>query len=416
MLAPNAAVDSEVRVGAEEVETTEQLTGALESRAREGENDGRRQKNFKIRRLDDPPLTPDEWTHELHSADGGHKVECKFSVSAAHECGIMHEPTHLVEIADLPQAWPRGDDVDATLGPHANTAHLPCGHVFSPCALAFHFLVQDMRCPICRVGCKTRMNILCVPACIRAIYAKKVEQSETAELVEVETVDIVSFLTQMNLQVLLRFQRQSSRALRSSAAQSTQVESLIYSRLLVNEEDIAGHVHAINQISQRNLTGEHEPELEQRAPADSASDFATLPREPADADRDPNFFNPPVMGIFHTHRSFQRIIQSILERQDASSNVQFMLQHPLMPLEISSAEMNVSIAHTTLFGEEARAPVSIPLFCSAISGVEPIAYIHSVYDQTHNTADISVGVNLGVMVNMAVYVTQVLDHLSGIAD
>ena len=53
-------------------------------------------------RLEDPPLTPGEWTHELHSTNCGHKVECKFSVSTVHECGIMHEPTHLVEIADLP--------------------------------------------------------------------------------------------------------------------------------------------------------------------------------------------------------------------------------------------------------------------------------------------------------------------------
>lgn len=61
-------------------------------------------------------------------------------------------------------------------------------------------------------------------------------------------------------------------------------------------------------------------------------------------------------------------------------------------------------------------PVSIPLFCRTISGVDPIAYIISAYDQTHNTADISVGINLGVMINMAVYVTQVLDQLSGIVD
>ncbi len=89
--------------------------------------------------------------------------------------------------------------MEATLAPHANTAHLPCCHVFSPVALVFHFLVQDMRCPICHVCCKTRMNILCVPACIRAIYAKKVERSEMSEIVEIETMDIVSFLTQMNL-------------------------------------------------------------------------------------------------------------------------------------------------------------------------------------------------------------------------
>ena len=80
----------------------------------------------------------------------------------------MHELTHLVEIADLPKAWLREDDVEGArnftqlnLHAGAKTVHLPCAHVFSPCTLAFHFLVQDMRCPICRVGCKTCMTLMC---------------------------------------------------------------------------------------------------------------------------------------------------------------------------------------------------------------------------------------------------------------
>jgi len=107
------------------------------------------------------------------------------------------------------------------------------------------------------------------------------------------------------------------------------------------------------------------------------------------------------------------------ERQDASSNVVLVLQHPLMPLEISSSEMSVQNAHAALFGMhsgQVQGPVSIQLFCSAISGIEPIAHVHSAFNPTHNTANISVGINLCVMLDMSVYVTQVLDHLSGLAD
>jgi uncharacterized protein YybS (DUF2232 family) len=108
------------------------------------------------------------------------------------------------------------------------------------------------------------------------------------------------------------------------------------------------------------------------------------------------------MGLFGTHSSFQRIIQSILESQDASSIVVFMLQHPLMPLEITSSEMSVESAHAALFGRDASSPVSIPLFCNAISGIEPIAHVHSAFNPTHNTANISVGINLRVMLDMSV--------------
>ena len=300
MLARNAVVDSEVRVSAEAGETP----GGAESGAEEGDSESCRWKNSKIRRLEDAPLSS-EWTHELHSTDSGHTVACKFSVSAVHECGIMHEPTHLVEIADLPQAWPREDDVagarsfaQLNLDAGANTAHLPCGHVFSPCALVFHFLVHDMRCPICRVGCKSRMSISCVPACVRAMYAKKMELVETLENEEIETMetmDVVSFLTQMNLQVLVRFQRQPARPMRSSVARSMHAESLISSRLLVNEEYIASHVHVINQLSRQNQTAAHEREQDAasapRSPAAAAGGLAPPPPAPTDADGDPNTYS-----------------------------------------------------------------------------------------------------------------------------
>ena len=83
------------------------------------------------------------------------------------------------------------------------------------------------------------------------------------------------------------------------------------------------------------------------------------------------FVGPSVTGVFRSHRSFQRIIQSILERQQASSNVLFMLQHPLVPLEITSAGIEVRRAQATLFGQEASQRESIPLFCSAVIGVPP---------------------------------------------
>ena len=59
--------------------------------------------------------------------------------------------------------------------------HLPYGHVFSPSALALHFLIQDMWCPICRAGFATRMSISSVPLSIRHINAKKKSRSLTRQ-------------------------------------------------------------------------------------------------------------------------------------------------------------------------------------------------------------------------------------------
>ncbi len=184
---------------------------------------------------------------------------------------------------------------------------------------------------------------------------------------------ILEVFTNMHLQVILHFRLQSSRTPRSNV----HAESLIHSSLILLEEDIATHMHAIQQLSEQGGVPAPAP-----APADAD----------ADADTDAHAGHASVMGLFGTHCSFQRIIQSILERQDASSNVVLVLQHPMMPLEISSSEMSVQNAHAALFGMhsgQVQGPVSIQLFCSAISGIEPIAHVHSAYSTRRTTRQTS---------------------------
>ena len=397
----------------------------------------KRPKTSKVRRVDDGVLGTD-WTQELWSCDESYRVECTFSASTTHECGIMQEPTHLVELDDLPRAWPRTiagapaavsdiHDRPAAQGVGANTAHLPCGHTFHACALALHFLVQDMRCPICRLGSTARMSIECVPAAIRLLYGSKLDRVEQSELV-VDPAEIMDLLTQMHLQVLVQFPRRLSHATRRIAPESMHAESLIQSRLLVDEEEIGRRIREMGDTARPHAragarTGQSaEARVETRAQAVAEAvaeaveeGLAEAPAQaPAQASVGDNFSSPGVTGVFRTHRSFQRIIQSILDRQEPSSNVIFMLQHPLVPLDIVSAGVDIRRAQALLFGKEKNPRESIPLFCNAVSGVEPIAYIHSVYDETHGTVEISVAINIALIVNMALYVTEVISQLQGI--
>lgn len=382
----------------------------------------KRPKSSKVRRVHDAALAA-EWAQELWSKDESYRVECTFSASTTHECGIMQEPTHLVELDDLPQAWPRETcgapggvsnihDRPAAQGAFANTAHLPCGHTFHACSLALHFLVQDMRCPICRVGREMRMSLACVPASIRGLYASKLEALDAPEA-GVDPMEILEVLTQMSLQVLVQFPRRQSHTTRRAATEGMHAESLIQSRLLVSEEDIARHILAIGGTPRETARAEAAPEAAAPA-APAAPRVPPAPPPPPPGDAHVGFLGPSVTGLFRTHRSFQRIIQSILERQQASSSVLFMLQHPLVPLEITSAGIEVRRAQAMLFGQQDSTQESIPLFCSAVSGVEPIAHIQSVYDNQHDTAEISVSINIAVIVNMALYVAQVLNQLSEI--
>jgi len=405
---------------------------AAESGAPGGE---KRPKSLKVRRVHDavPAAGAAEWTQKLWSKDESYQTECTFSTSTTHECGIMQEPTHLVELNDLPRDWPRETcgapggvsnihDRPAAQDASANTAHLPCGHTFHACSLALHFLVQDMRCPICRVGREMRMSLACVPASIRGLYAKKLEVLDAPES-GVDPMQILEVLTQMSLQVLVQFPRRHPRTTRRVATEGVHAESLIQSRLLVSEEDIQRHILAIGGTPRDaaragaapEAAGAGAPEAAAAAPeaAAPAAPEAARPTAPL-GDAHAGFAGPSVTGVFRTHRSFQRIIQSVLERQQAASRVLFLLQHPLVPLEITSAGIDVRRAQTLLFGNQDSTQESIPLFCSAVSGVEPIAHIQSVYDNQHGTAEISVSINIALIVNITLYVTQVLNQLSEI--
>ena len=171
----------------------------------------KRSKSLKVRRVDELAFT-EGWTEQLRSKDEAYHVHATFSMSTTHECGIMQELTHLVELENMPQLWPRENwsapggvsnihDQPKVQVASANTVHLPCGHVFHACSLALHFLVQDMRCPICRVGHETCMSLDCIPLSIRNSYSSKlktIEALHTSEE-EIDPVEIMNILTQNEL-------------------------------------------------------------------------------------------------------------------------------------------------------------------------------------------------------------------------
>ena len=88
----------------------------------------------------------------------------------------MHEPTCSVVIPDLPPAWSSAPTTSAPApGAPTNSAKLACGHVFHPTALALHFLTSDMRCPVCRKGFSESMDLKCISAADRSCYDKKLK-------------------------------------------------------------------------------------------------------------------------------------------------------------------------------------------------------------------------------------------------
>ena len=71
--------------------------------------------------------------------------------------------------------------------------------------------------------------------------------------------------------------------------------------------------------------------------------------------------------------------------------------------------MTVEDVRASLFDQALHG--AIPLTCAAISGVEPIAYVQTSRDSANSVSNLSVRINLALVANMAIYVSQVLQHI-----
>ena len=191
------------------------------------------------------------------------------------DCGIFQYPTSEVEIEDLPKEWSLG-------GVSYNTITLPCGHHFHPSAIALHFLVTSMRCPVCRQGYDGCMEVKHMPRKIREAFQTKkdgiVSRSEQEEslinMLHAVSIDIAEVERDLSLVV--------------------DISTNMHSRVLLQTP-----IHAVAQPS----TGSYSP--------------------------------------FRTQQSFQRILNYQLSRFRDVENVGivFSIQHPVMYFPVQTALM-----------------------------------------------------------------------------
>jgi hypothetical protein len=121
------------------------------------------------------------------------------------------------------------------------------------------------------------------------------------------------------------------------------------------------------------------------------------------------------------HRSFQRLVRSLVGRQHASnpsSRVRFALVHPLVPVTIASEDMPVAEAWDLFFNctqdgltHEQLGAHSIPLYCAAVAGTSPVGVLKAEFLDNLATPRLSLNVNTLMLVNIAGYVREVLQSI-----
>ena len=337
----------------------------------------------KMRRLNNstrPLVLSQDWTSVTNKV-----LKCTLSYNENDDsiaCAIMQEPTHSVHVDGLSNCWmfktPRGEPSDVT-DRFANTIVLPCSHCFHPCALALHFLTSNMKYPVCRCGFDERMHFDVIHASLRPEFDAKVTALTTRTEDEIETrsnvlsqADLLSIISNLQLQV---------RFFSSCNSTRSHLKSVVNTRLTIESNNLNNlyntmfiHNHDATEI---NLTS------------------------------------------LNVYRSFQRIIRGIFERQTsyADCTVVFTLEHPLIPITISSVEIPARDMYNQLFncmsmnGTPLECEGSINLFSPQVAGSEHVATLNSKYSLQDVAPQITVAVNMHMIVNIA---TQVSDFLSSL--
>lgn len=293
-------------------------------------------------------------------------------------CHIMQDNTYDVTFDDLPTIWPSqqvDDTTDSSETLVANTAKLSCGHTFHPTALALHFVNMDMRCPVCREGNKAALNVECLPIEIRSSIMSKKEKLQAPELRSSD--DIRQVMTALELHIHLRGPSNPETVNANSSV--TSLRSVLHSRILCASEQI-------EQIQQQEANAHQ-----------TNTDLINFP----------------------VHRSFQRIVRTVLERhaEMRGNTIMFVLYHPLVPITIQSAEIPARQVVSNLFncltmeGNPLECHGSVPLFCTAAGG-EAVAVVHSKYTLDNSTPSVTIDVNMHMILNIANYVSEVIGSIA----
>ena len=277
-------------------------------------------------------------------------------------CGIMHEPIHDIKYDALPSTWTLSHPslLDCVTNPPdgmtvtndtcvVNCVTLPCKHKFHVSALAVHFALNDMRCPICREGstdtlCVQKLNIDPLQRnTIMSYVNASAERSRISDM-EQDAMEVEFYQHTERLQTVLNAWTLFSRPANLRTFTLHNLNELLSSNLLllahVRVFDTTVHMPIQSSI-QVNVNRPFTPnitwqtrllQVPSAGPSDSHGHLQNIP--------------PPPNGHIshHVHRSFRRSLFATLNRMSASDSafLHFTIDHPLLPHALFTQPRQIS--------------------------------------------------------------------------
>ena len=329
-------------------------------------------------------------------------------------CNIMQDQVHLIDLEGLPSFWPTetlesANENTSDVLKYANAAKLTCGHVFHPTALALHFVNMDMRCPVCREGSHKKLNLQSLPASVQSMFCSKKQQLQKDNALD--QIDIASIIAGLELQIQIRGPAPTAHATHTTHATNATNAT--------NATHTTHTTHTTPATPATPATSNHMRSILNTRIMSTDTQLREIAAQQANASQDTSITQANLIN-FPIHRSFQRILRSVLMRHADSSGCVFtiMLHHPLVPLHISSVEMSGNQFMSSMFncltmsGTPMECSGEVPLFCPVVGGSDRVAVLNSVYTSESTTASMSVDINMYMILNVAQYVSEVLGSLA----
>jgi len=235
------------------------------------------------------------------------RVQCTLSHTAGQEtCHIFHSPTNDVEVTGLPTALL----LHEKQGQPYDTATLRCKHTFNPSALFLHFLLTDMRCPVCRQGPEARMDITSLPTAIQSQFGLQLQAvRERVDMLEQEQA-LQDILDRTDIDMA-----------------SLEAEFTFLMQMYV-----PSHFGVV--LTSQMLQTRIRP-----IPEHTSGQFVH----------------------YVTQHSFQRTFNGMLRQHldDPRVCIVFQIQHPLLPMSLSTETFNLQTLHETIRQNEFVASISL---------------------------------------------------------
>lgn len=125
-----------------------------------------------------PEVATSNVTWYVHCDELVHRVPCLLVQTDPLDqdavCSITHDRIATADVPGLPKSW-------RVKNHEYDSMHMPCGHAFHVSTLMLHFLVNDMRCPVCRHGEHVQASLVCVPETVRGSFQTKLAQIQERE-------------------------------------------------------------------------------------------------------------------------------------------------------------------------------------------------------------------------------------------